>query len=649
MNFEENTNLNTLQQQAVSYEGDAQNVLVIAGAGCGKTKTITERTIYMIKKKQIPPQKILMITFTNKAANEMRNRIHASLEHVGQGIQISTFHAFCLKIIKKLPLSFGIVKCNIIDEDDQKSIMKLAENEILNNQKQEYLPKDKILLRYYSYCRNSCILLDEYLKKYTSLSQYVIDICCKVIESYQKIKISKGYLDYDDLLNLFANKLEEKPQLKHDIVNLFEEILIDEMQDTNPLQMRILKHFSDSGVRLFCVGDPAQSIYGFRGAKVQYIIDFEKMFDRSTTLYLSVNYRSNQEILDVSNWLLHQSPLEYKNQLVAHNHSENTKYLPKIIRFSSAWDEAEWVAEHILDTNYDLHDIMILVRSSFCAKTLESKLISKKIPYIFIGGTTLIKSAHIRDILSLMRIINNERDDLAWMRFLQLWPGIGKVTSKRIVDNLYHVHPSMLLSVLKNQFNNNPDIITAYQETKTLKNELISCIRVAIKNLSPVMQKIYKDSWSGRKKDLDLLLQISQQYNDLSEFITDFTMDPMAATLMTKTDQNSTVRVSTIHSAKGTEAKICFIIQANVGVYPHKNSYGDLEQEEEERRVLYVALTRAKEELYITSSTQSHHQSFIETEGEEYFLANIPKELMIEEIQKWTPTTHSIDALQDDY
>ena len=429
--------LNPQQMAAAQYRGSAQSLLVMAGAGCGKTRTIIARTSYLIRS-GVDASRILMMTFTNRAAREMKTRLRAEVGPLSDKVQAGTFHAFCLRVMRRIPKSFGILGLNVIDVDDQNALMSLVRRRRLGKKYKEIsklLPRAAELNRYYSYCRNTCLEPLDYLSHHSDLSQEYIRLCSDMFAEYQKTKLERGYLDFDDLLAIFGSVLEQKASLRKDIAKLFEECLVDEMQDTNPLQFRILQQFSREGVRLFCVGDPAQSIYRFRGANFEHVYLFEKLFPNSETLILSKNYRSYQEILDLSNWLLSRSPLDYKNRLIAHR--GNAGKLPELIDFDSQFEEAGWIADKIMEqfeSDTRFRDMMVLVRTAYDAKPIEAEFIQREIPYVFIGGTSLVKSAHVRDVLSLLRTARSFEDDLAWMRYLQLWPGIGPKTAEKIVS-----------------------------------------------------------------------------------------------------------------------------------------------------------------------------------------------------------------------
>jgi DNA helicase-2/ATP-dependent DNA helicase PcrA len=415
--------LNPQQKAAAQYRGTAQSLLIMAGAGCGKTRTIIARTSYLIRS-GVDASRILMMTFTNRAAREMKVRLKSEVGPASYQVQAGTFHAFCLRVMRRIPTSFGIQGLNVIDVDDQNALMSLVRRRRLGKKDKfirKLVPKAAELIRYYSYCRNTCQEPIEYLSHHSDLSREYIGLCSEMFAEYQKMKLERGYLDFDDLLEVFGSVLAQKAALRKDLAKLFEECLVDEMQDTNPLQFRILKQFSREGVRLFCVGDPAQSIYRFRGANFEHVYLFDELFPNSEILTLSENYRSYQEILDLSNWLLGRSPLDYKNRLVAHR--GNAGIIPELVDFDSQFEEAGWIADKIIaqhESDTPLRDMMVLVRTAYDAKPIEAEFLQREIPYVFIGGTSLTKSAHVRDILALLRTARSVDDDLAWMRYLQL-------------------------------------------------------------------------------------------------------------------------------------------------------------------------------------------------------------------------------------
>jgi len=645
--------LNEQQKEAVAYNGEAMNVLVTAGAGCGKTRTIIARAAHLYKT-GTDVSRILIMTFTNRAAREIKLRLKSEIGAASEQMQAGTFHAFCLKVMTKLPKSFAIAGLSIIDTDDQNSLMGLIRKEFLKAQgtRQKGFPKTRNLLTYYSYSRNTCQNPKEYLETQSDLEPDTITSCCELFSQYQSAKNARGYLDYDDLLERFSDALKEKPQLKKAVCTLFNEVLVDEMQDTNPIQFEILKHFADEEVRLFCVGDPAQSIYRFRGAEFRHVYQFQEMFGDSITIPLSLNYRSYQEILDFSNWLLDRSPLDYRNKLTSNRGT--CGYIPNLEEFEHSSEEASWIADTILErseADVPLSDIMVLYRSGYDAKSLEAELIRREIPYRFIGGTILTKSAHVRDVLALLRIVRNTKDDLAWLRFLQLWPRIGERTAEKIYGLISSaVDNDIVERELTASLGDEHPALEAFKAAVTFYDSPVKCLKMVTRNMNSALRDRY-DNWKQRSKDLELLVRVAENYQNTADFIDDFTLEPLNDTDISKKSTDDAVTLITVHSAKGTEAPICIVAGATQSNYPHFRSLGDIDAEEEERRVLYVALTRAQNELIVTRSSFHRNAFWVQSspaKGESYFLDELPEALITKSLHGWSPDNVSgLGALED--
>jgi DNA helicase II / ATP-dependent DNA helicase PcrA len=648
--------LNEQQSRAVTFNGPQRNILVTAGAGCGKTRTIIGRIAHLIKQ-GTDPSRVLVMTFTNRAARELKLRLKNEVGETALTLQAGTFHAFCLKAMTQMPKSFEVSGLGIIDSEDQQSLMALIRKEYIKTHQvpAKELPKVEQLITYYSYSRNTCQNPYDYLVAQTDMPPQQIARCVDVFASYQKAKESRGFLDYDDLLERFSSILERKPALRKALCTLFDEVLVDEMQDTNPIQFSILRHFSDEGVRLFCVGDPAQSIYRFRGAEFKHVYGFEGLFGNSIVLPLSINYRSYQEILDFSNWLLGRSPYDYDHDLEAARGV--CGYLPRVEDFEHQAEEADWIADYIeacSEREIALNDIMVLYRTAYEARSLEAQLIRREIPYRFIGGTVLTKSAHVRDVLSLLRLVRNDKDDLAWMRYLQLWPRIGERTAQRVIEALGDgiSGSSTVLETLISILGLEHPAVATYNLVFKQYLKPIECLQAATDQLRPILSERY-DNWNQRAKDLELLIRVAQNYTSTTEFIDDFTLEPLHDTQISNEYNDEAVTLITVHSAKGTEAGICIVAGASQSNYPHFRSLGDLEAEEEERRVLYVALTRAKNELIVTRSSFQRNAFWVESSparGEPYFLQDLPKDLITHTLHGWSPRTPlGLGALKDDF
>jgi DNA helicase-2/ATP-dependent DNA helicase PcrA len=648
--------LNEQQKAAAAYAGKAQCLLVTAGAGCGKTRTIIARAIHLVKT-GTPPSKILMMTFTNRAAREMKVRMKRDIGPLSDEITAGTFHAFCYRALLKLPNSFDITGQSIIDADDQEALMRRVMKSItgkLTKEQASAMASPGELTSLYSYSRNTCQAPETYMSSFTDIAPEHIELYSRFFAEYENQKKKRGYLDFDDLLVLFDSALARKPKLRQAITHLYDEVLVDEIQDTNPIQFRILQHFSSEGRKLFCVGDPAQSIYGFRGAEFKHVYSFTENFPNAAVLHLTLNYRSHQEILDLSNWLLKRSPLDYGKPLSAERGCGSFK--PGLHDFYSTQAEASWVADTIIErreSGSKYGDMMVLVRSSFDARPFEAEFLQRQIPYRYIGGTKITQVAHVKDVFSLLRITRNSRDELAWTRFLTLWPRVGQKTAEGVLSRIIDEAGEDPLKVLTERFDYGHPAVVAYRNTLNAGSHPKPCVSAAVRELSPLLKDRYHDKWEQRSQDLDLLVSVSERYGTLAELIDDFTLEPMTGTEIKKLEEEDVVTLITVHSAKGTEARICFVVNARPGIYPHSRSFGDLDSEEEERRVLYVACTRAQDELHITRSTDRRAGFYIEnspTAGEEYFLAQVPGEHVERQLHNWQKTpVEGLESLKDEF
>lgn len=647
--------LNQEQQEAVNYHGPAQNILVKAGAGCGKTRTIIARAIFLVRS-GLSASRILMVTFTNRAAREMKTRLKRELGSIADEITIGTFHHFCFTLLKKMPKSFDLLDQTIIDLDDQVDLMGIVRGRHLDHQEKNLkknFPRANKLVELYSFSRNTCQSPIEYLLQQSDLDNQYCEIATQIFDEYQKEKGFRGYLDFDDLLDHFCNSLEKKIELKRAITSLFHEILVDEMQDTNPLQFRILKHFVSEQVRLFCVGDPAQSIYRFRGAEFKLIYNFEKIFKNTSTITLSLNYRSYQEILDLSNWLLERSPFDYNTSLRSKRQSGAIQ--PLMYKFKDTAREAEWIVRQIMqkhEENVSLNSNMILVRTSLDAKPIELELLYRKIPYSFVGGLSLTKAAHVRDVFSLLRIIRNPIDELAWMRFLKLWPRVGERTASRIIDQFHKDPETHPIETVIKKLGKDHEAVIAYQKGNIDQRETGKSLKMIIELMNPLLREKY-DKWKSRSNDLKLLISAAQKYPCIGDFIDAFTLEPLNSSQIEAFDGDEAVLLITVHSAKGIEAPNCFIAGAKPGSYPHVRSLGNIDSEEEERRILYVAMTRAQNELYITGSLdrgQYFHSTSRTAKGDSFFLERVPNRLLMQkQDRKFVKSTQFLREIDDIY
>ncbi|MBR2260275.1 MAG: ATP-dependent helicase [Paludibacteraceae bacterium] len=611
--------LNEQQQQAVEYKG--KHLLVIAGAGTGKTRTIIARAKHLIQQ-GVPASRILILSFTRKSAREIVERIKSEIGGLSiEGLRGQTFHSWCMDIIMNNPKVFMHHEYTLLDEDDRESCIKLLCGKGLKD-KENHAIKPTNVLDVYSYAINArCNLSDAMrMKLYDNASsnddkvnksiELNKPIYTEIIKRYLAYKTVHKYMDYDDILNVVAKGLLKNETARKYIANRYDHILVDEMQDTNPLQYELLSSFYETS-HLFCVGDDAQSIYAFRGADFKTMHRFTEVVPNSERMDLTINYRSTQEILDLSNWILNQSKLDYKKELsAAKGHGKK----PVFITCESEWDEANDVTDKILQSlnvkGYKYEDNMVLSRSLYGLRTVESQCISKHIPYIIFGGTSLMQSKHVRDVVSPMRIVANYKDELAWMRYLLLWKGIGEVTASRIINNVIEEETlDQCLDKLSGQ---------GLQEeiTQTLKNisqmqfDPAQAITRTLESMEKRLKELYKEEWNWRKQDFDILKEVAIGTGGIQEFVSEYVLDPKLETTVKQAENGNSDAciLTTIHSAKGLEVSICYLLKASPASYPTPRAVENGEDAiEEERRCLYVALTRAKDELYIYRNVHSIH------------------------------------------
>ena len=621
--------LNKKQQIAAEYKD--QHILVLAGAGTGKTLTIIARAEYLIRK-GVDPRRILLLTFTRRAAREMTDRLYLGIGDAANVVTAGTFHHFCLLTMRRMADKFGIQDFTVIDRDDQNSLMRLARVGYVK--KGEKFPRGSQLVNIFSYSRNTNMSVLDYLNKYTEFDEETSNKILAVFTEYKQRKQLNRYLDFDDILYHFGKKLHEDLSIRNQLRSRYDHILVDEMQDTNPLQWIIMDGLKDPA-KLFCVGDDAQSIYAFRGADFRNVHSFKKRIPDSVVLKLEDNYRSTQEILDISNWLLKESPLKYNKNLKTQR-GNGTK--PLLVDFDSDLYEAKWIAEDLIErheTGSLWNEHMILTRTAWGSRSVEAMLIEKNIPYIFIGGISFLQAAHVKDLLCLVRAAASNHDELAWIRYLTLWPRIGDVTASRLISSMKEMGTmnEALDQLSKKLKKDQQKIVNGPKTVLKYWNEPTKALRVGGEFLKPILSQKY-DKWDLRKKDFDLLVRLAERYRSLMRFIEAYTLDPITSTAVSRLENQDVVTLITVHSAKGTESPVCYVIRVEPGMYPHIRSLGAEDDEEEERRILYVAMTRAKNELILTRSggPSSYSYSYGDA-AEAYFLSDVPDKLVEERWQ----------------
>ncbi|MBQ2870830.1 ATP-dependent helicase [bacterium] len=594
-----NKELNENQLKAVTKKDGS--ILVIAGAGSGKTKTLTYRVARLIED-GVAPENILLLTFTKKAADEMLNRATTVLDNRCEKVAGGTFHSFANYLLRKYS-SFLELKNNftIMDRADAEDVVNHLIGQIIQK-KEKRFPRKGTILDIYSKTINKNISAETIIQKEFRQFEHCTDEILEVHKAYVKYKRTNSLLDYDDLLLYLKVLLESNDGIRKKISNQYKYIMIDEYQDTNTLQAEIVKLLASEHNNVMAVGDDSQSIYSFRGANFKNILNFPEIFPNTEIIKLEQNYRSSQNILNFTNKILEKAKEKYSKTLYSNIINEAK---PALICAADMQTEAEFICQRILeliDEDVPLDDICVLARSARMTYNLEIELAKKNIPYKKFGGLKFIETAHIKDIIAHLRVIINPDDIISLNRILLLLKGVGNQTVNK------------LLPVLKGQLN--PDIkllpVKCSTELKTLlhtiyelRNTTLTPAQIVsklIKYYYPILQAKY-DDYTKREKDLEHFEYMAHQYSNLEDFLSDLALEPPDKSV-SDVDEGSIkdeyLTISTIHSAKGLEWNTVFIIGAVDGRFPSVFSFNSDEEMDEELRLMYVASTRAKSNLYIT-------------------------------------------------
>ncbi|MGE5308236.1 MAG: ATP-dependent helicase [Deltaproteobacteria bacterium] len=603
--------LNKSQLEVVNTLDGA--ILVIAGAGSGKTRVIEYRVLNLILNK-VAPQSILLLTFTRRASREMLSR--ASSHDVRCNyVEGGTFHSFAYKTLKKHSKLIGFDSFSILDEDDSQEAVALCARKAGLDTKDKRFPKKDTLRKIISMSINKGLPIDELLERdYSNFADYTQEIE-RVKNDYARFKLEKQYFDYDDMLVYMRLLLQKNPGLRAELARMYRYVMVDEYQDTNRLQADITCMIGQEHGNVMAVGDDAQSIYGFRGASHANIMEFPKRFAGCRVIKLEDNYRSHQKILDVANCVLGNMHTKFDKSLVSAGRLEGDK--PALMYFRNSNEEASWVAQRILemrDSGVDFGKQAVLFRSSYISIPLQLELSRRSIPFQMFGGMKVYETAHVKDLLAFLKVILNPRDEISWSRLLQLLEGIGPKTSERIVKSVSAYRN--IGDIIQEALLRDSQDRKYSTEMKRLANALekaakeTSCRRqfeAALEYYTPFF-KVKFDDWPQREADLDALKQMSGGYDSLRDFLADFTIEPpekgVAEVTPSASDDERPLTLSTIHSAKGLEWEAVYLIGLMDGVLPVSFSLSNDDSIEEEQRLFYVAVTRAKRHLFLSL----HHE-----------------------------------------
>lgn len=591
--------LNPAQLEAVqSIDGP---YLVIAGAGSGKTRVLVHRVAYLVEK-GVLPEEILLLTFTRRAAEEMLKRASLLFDERCQKVSGGTFHSFANMILRKYAALLDIShNFTILDQSDAEDTVNLIRTQLGFHKQEKRFPRKKAILELISKSVNKSedieiVLYDEY----PHFMEWSLEIK-KIRDEYVKYKRIKSLLDYDDLLVYLRELLTKHEDVRLRLSRKYKYIMIDEYQDTNKLQAHIACLLAAEHKNIMVVGDDAQSIYSFRGANFKNIIDFPKIFPDTKLITLEENYRSNQPILNLTNEVIKQAKEKFEKNLFT---KKKGNTLPVFIDAQDENAQSKYIADKILELReegIELNNIAVLFRSGWHSNDLEVELSSRNIPFIKYGGQKFVEAAHIKDVLSYLRITYNLFDEVSWLRALLLIPGVGPKTAEQILSEV--ITKKKGIAVEEDIFKKRELVIKLFELLKAAANNHnpVELIQAFLVYYQPLLKEKY-DDFNKRLNDLDSLCRIASRYKSLDQFLTDMALEPPERSIVEagiRDKDDSRLTLSTIHSAKGLEWHTVFLIYVAEG---HLPSYLSLENEddiEEERRLFYVAATRAKENLFL--------------------------------------------------
>ena len=634
VNYEED--LNEAQLEAVKSKDGP--ILVIAGAGSGKTKTLTYRVARLIED-GIKPENILLLTFTKKAASEMLSRATIVLDNRCEKVAGGTFHSFANIILRKYSKLLGLKNnFTIMDRADCEDVINHIVGQLFPK-KEKRFPKKSTLLDIYSKSINKVTPTKQIIADEFPQFAHCEDKIIEVHKAYVAYKRENSVLDYDDLLLYIKLLLENNDGLRKRLSNEYKYIMVDEYQDTNTLQADVIRLLASEHNNIMAVGDDAQSIYSFRGANYRNILDFPRLFENTKIIKLEQNYRSTQNILKLTNEIISKAKEKYTKNLFSNIVSPQ---VPALICAKDTQMEADFICQRILellDEDISLSDICVLTRNARMSYNLEIELSKRAIPFQKFGGPKFMETAHIKDVVAHLRAILNPDDVISLTRILLLLKGVGASTVNNIMPiikgdlkpdiKLLPSNKSQSLTPLFNTLGQLRD----YSTTKK-PEEIVSAV---INYYRPILKDKY-DDFSKREKDLDHFEYLSTQYSNLEDFISDLALEPPDASvegMYKKNSDDEALTISTIHSAKGLEWDSVFIIGAVDGRFPSAYSFNSEEEMDEELRLMYVATTRAKNNLYITYPVDMYDYSMnMVLSKPSRFLDGIPDDIL----ERWDIT-----------
>jgi len=637
------TGLNKEQQEAVKHTDGA--LLIMAGAGSGKTRVLTHRIAYLLKEKDVSPRNVLAITFTNKAAREMKDRVNRLVGQGGEQIWVSTFHSMCVRILRRDIDRIGYSRnFTILDSGDQLTVIK----QVLRNL--DIDPKQfdpRAMLGQISNAKNELITHEEYSSKVGNFYERQI---AQIYEGYQKMLVKNQSLDFDDLIMQTTHLFTRVPEVLEYYQRRFQYIHVDEYQDTNHAQYQLVKQLASRFQNLCVVGDSDQSIYRWRGADIGNILSFEKDYPAAKVVFLEQNYRSTKSILQAANKVIERNPgRKPKNLWTENEDGQKLNYY----QGSTERDEALFVVDKIQDLlqskKYSPHDIAILYRTNAQSRAIEDTLVKSTISYQMVGGTKFYERKEIKDMIAYLRLITNPDDDLSFERIVnEPKRGIGKTSVDKLRVYAAENGISFYQTIKEVDFTGvTPRAANALSEFDALITSLIQQQESlsATDMVEEVLQRtgyeqMLKNEQSieslSRLENLEEFMTVTQDFEKTNEedqslvsFLTDLALiADIDAVDEEDPDHEEKITLMTLHAAKGLEFPVVFLIGMEENVFPHSRSMDDNEEMEEERRLAYVGITRAEQELYLTHAKMRTLYGRTNMNPMSRFITEIPEELI---------------------
>ena len=627
-----------LQQRTAVEHGD-NPLLIVAGAGTGKTTTLAHRVAHEIVR-GVDPARIMLLTFTRRAAAEMVRRVDAILRQLGHdeestetGRSVSrrvwggTFHSVATRLLRKRGRYIGLKPgFTILDRSDSEDLMNVIRDELGLADKKSRFPLKGTCMSIYSRCVNAQQRLESALENQFPESVAHKDSLAELFRAYVERKETQSVLDYDDLL-LFWRALLADERAGEVVRGAFDRVLVDEYQDTNVLQADLLQKLVPDGRGLTVVGDDAQSIYAFRAATVRNILDFPDQFSGAEVVPLEQNYRSTQPILDVTNRVIGEAEERHAKELWSERKEGEQ---PWLITCADEDDQTDILIDSILQRQEDGVALMhqaVLFRSSHHSLGLEVELSRRDVPFHKYGGLKFIETAHIKDLLAFLRLAENPSDTMAGMRLLVLVPGIGRKKAEQLMTLLLEAGGHLdawddfkVPSAGATVFADLVGLLKRLGRKDRSASDLPTNIHAIRKFYEPLLERKY-DNADSRLRDLKQLEIISSRFSDRTAFLTDMALDPPSSTQETSDESSRPddyLILSTIHSAKGLEWDTVYVIHATDGNIPSDRSTGSRDEIEEERRLFYVALTRAKNRLVVLRPERYYHSNRFRSDAHSY-------------------------------